>query len=82
MLKLTLYTKENCSLCLKAKRILQDFQGRHAFRLIEIDITTDEDLYERYKHDIPVVTLNDEEIFRHRVEANTLEKFFNQRKSI
>jgi len=82
MLKITLYTKENCSLCLKAKRALQELQERHAFRLVEVDITTDDDLFERYKHDIPIVTLNDEEIFRHRVEPDTLEKLLSERKPI
>lgn len=79
MLEITLYTKDNCSLCLKAKRVLQDFQQRHVFRLAEVDITTDEKLYERYKHDIPVATWNGEELFRHRIDAKAFEKFMKER---
>ena len=81
MLEITLYTKENCSLCLKAKRILQSFQRRHSFRLVEVDITQDETLYERHKNDVPVATLDGEEIFRHRVETNELERVLNERKN-
>jgi len=79
MLEITLYTKENCSLCLKAKRTLQDAQKRHPFRLIEVDITASDDLYERYRHDIPVATADGEELFRHRVEPDRLEQVIIER---
>ena len=79
MLEITLYTKDNCSLCLKARRVLQDFQQRHAFRLAEVDITTDENLHERYKHDIPVATWNGEEIFHHRIDTKAFEMFLKER---
>ena len=79
MLEITLYTKDNCSLCLKAKRVLLDFQQRHSFRLVEVDITNDEKLYERYKHDIPVVTWKGGEIFRHCIEPNAFEVFLKER---
>ncbi len=82
MLEITLYTKENCSLCLKAKRVLHDLHRRCPFRLVEVDITTQEELYERYKHDIPVATLHGAEIFRHRVEPGALEKLLNERKTV
>ena len=81
MLEITLYTKDNCSLCLKARRVILELQRRTPLRLIEVDITTSDDLYERYKHDIPVATLNGEELFRHRIEIQTLEELLNERKS-
>ncbi len=80
LLEITLYTKENCSLCLKAKRVLRESQRRHGFRLVEVDITSDPDLYERHKYDIPVVTLNGREIFRHRVDAQALAAVLEERK--
>ena len=80
MLTIILYTKGNCSLCLKAKRVLQETQRQHPFRLVEMDVTGDPELYERYKHDIPVATLNGEEIFRHRVQREVLEEFLNERR--
>ena len=39
------------------------------FDLVEINIARDLDLYERYKHDIPVVLIDDVEAFRHRLTA-------------
>ena len=80
MLELILYTKENCSLCRKAKRILLELQNRHAFQLVEVDITTKPELYEQYRIDIPVGWLDGEEIFRHRVEAEALEQLLIERK--
>ncbi len=79
LLELVLYTKGNCSLCLKAKRVLQETQRQQPFRLVEVDITSNEEWYERYKHDIPVVTLNGEEIFRHRVEPKRLTTILKER---
>jgi glutaredoxin len=79
MLEIVLYTKQNCSLCLKAKRTLQQIQQRRPFRLVEVDITTAEILYEQYRNDIPVATVNGEELFRHRVEAEALEKLLIER---
>jgi len=39
------------------------------FDLVEINIAEDLVLYERYKHDIPVVLIDDVEAFRHRLTA-------------
>lgn len=81
MLEIMLYKKENCSLCLQAKRLIQRLQQRHALRLLEVDITADPALYERYRHDIPVVAVEGKEIFRHRVDPSVLEKIIQQRKT-
>ena len=79
LLEITLFTKDNCSLCLRAKRVLLEFQKRIPLRIIELDITENEEWYERYKHDIPVALLNGKELFRHRIEAGTLETLLQER---
>lgn len=79
MLEIILYTKENCSLCLKAKRVLLEVQKRIPLRIIEADITRNEEWHERYKHDIPVAVLNGKELFRHRIEVRTLETLLQER---
>ena len=81
MLEMVLYTKANCSLCVKARRVLEDVQQRHGFQLIEVDITTDEALYERYKNDIPVGMLGGEEVFRHRIDQTTLENVLSKKRN-
>ena len=50
-----------------------------AYTLHEVNIDDDPELLERYKHDIPVVTFNGVEAFRHRL---TSEEFFRRLKDI
>jgi len=52
--KLRLYTKPNCSLCVKAKADLKRVARKIPFQLQEIDITRDEALFAKYRHLIPV----------------------------
>lgn len=54
-----LYTKENCHLCDIVKAQLADLAERYPHTLQEVDITTDPDLYARYRYIIPVVQIGD-----------------------
>ncbi len=55
----TLYTKEGCTLCDKVKDVLKQVQEESEFAhsLRQIDITDDDqqDSFDRYKYDIPVL---------------------------
>ena len=68
---ITLYTKVDCSLCDKAKLELELFRGEREFELIRVDIASDAALFEKYKHDIPVLEINGREAAKH---------FLNQKK--
>ncbi|QCJ44055.1 glutaredoxin family protein [Bacillus sp. S3] len=59
---ITLYTRNRCSLCDKAKTALEELQQEWNFSLEEIDIETSDDLTERYGLMIPVVYLDGEEV--------------------
>lgn len=54
------YSKENCSLCDKAKVILEDLQKEYTFTFKEVDIYKDDALLELYQIRIPVLAHNDE----------------------
>ncbi|XP_067885038.1 glutaredoxin-like protein C5orf63 homolog isoform X2 [Heterodontus francisci] len=71
---LTLFTKDSCTLCEKAKEMLEPY--RHRFVLQEVDITVPENSvwYERYKYDIPVFHLNGQFLMMHQVNFKILEK--------
>ena len=56
----TLYTKENCHLCDIVKTHLADLAEKYPHTLQEVDITTDPDLYARYRYIIPVVQIGDQ----------------------
>lgn len=68
-----IYTKPRCSLCAKARRVLEELQPRVGFVLEVVDIREHGDTWERYRHAVPVVTLDGEEIARLRVDAAVLE---------
>jgi len=62
MTKITLYTRNNCPLCEKAKTALVELQNDWMFQLEEIDIETSDDLTELYGLMIPVVHLDGVEV--------------------
>ncbi len=61
--KVTLYTKEGCSLCSDAKAILGKLRGEFDLQIAEKDITADPQLYERFKNVIPVVEIEGKATF-------------------
>ncbi|WP_020061702.1 glutaredoxin family protein [Bacillus sp. 123MFChir2] len=61
-MEVILYTKEECGLCQKAKKLLQELQDEYVFDLREINIYEDEKLLERYHLMIPVVEVEGEEV--------------------
>jgi glutaredoxin len=70
---LTLYSRAGCHLCDDARAALERVRARAPFALREIDIETDDALLGRYLERIPVVTLDDEELFAYFVDETALE---------
>lgn len=67
-----IYSRAGCHLCDQAKEVLHRLRVEQPFILEEIDIETDPELMARYKDDIPVITINGIEAFRHRVTPQGL----------
>lgn len=57
-MKVTLYSKENCSLCDKGKKILEELQVEIKFSIEEVDIYKDDTLLEKYQIMIPVAEVD------------------------
>ena len=68
-----IYTKPRCSLCAQARRVLEEIRTRVDFVLEVVDMREDPDTWARYRHAVPVVTVNGEEIARLRVDPVGLE---------
>jgi glutaredoxin len=68
----TLYSKPACHLCEEARTLLDELQQDFGFALEEVDITTDADLFARYRHDIPVVVSGSRELARGRISEREL----------
>lgn len=57
-----LYTRSGCHLCENAKAILLTLKKKWNFHYVEEDISTSDELTEKYGLMIPVVEINGEEI--------------------
>ncbi len=75
-----IYSKENCQLCDEVKKIIKNVNEKIEFEIKEIDITKDDELFEKYKYDIPVVHINGVIAFKHRITENELIKKLTTRK--
>jgi glutaredoxin len=69
---ITLYGKPDCHLCVEAQNVLRKLRSELGFELSEVDITTDEALHRAYFERIPVVVMDDEELFEYFVDEDTL----------
>jgi len=69
-----IYSRPGCHLCDEAKAAIQNAGCNESFTLEEIDIESDERLLRKYKYDIPVVTIDGVETFRHRVPVENFRK--------
>jgi glutaredoxin len=59
---ITLYTRNRCSLCEKAKQAILELKEDWTFTLEEIDIDKSDELTELYGIMIPVVQIDGEEV--------------------
>ena len=58
MTKVTVYTKEGRHLCERVVAELKELNKMNSFEMSIEDITTDPELFERYKNIIPAVAVN------------------------
>lgn len=67
--KVVLYSKPGCHLCEEVKAAISAANCEGEYTLDEINIETDPELMRKYKSDIPVITINGIEAFRHRLTS-------------
>lgn len=67
-----IYIKPRCPLCEEAREVLERLRTRVAFVLEVVDIRDQPDTWERYRHAVPVITLDGVEIARLRVDPVAL----------
>lgn len=72
-MRLTVYVKECCPLCDQALHVIEGVRRSTRFEYDVVDITTDSDLFERYRNLIPVVSYTGEDLFYGKVSAHRLE---------
>ncbi len=72
-MRVEIYSKPDCSLCHEAKQVLEEVRAHLDFELIEVNIESDPVLYERYRYDIPVVFVDGQKAFKHRLDRSAVE---------
>ena len=68
--RVVIYSRPGCHLCEEAKTVIEASGCRDEYTLEEINIESDPELLRRYHYDIPVITINGQEAFRHTVTAD------------
>ena len=68
----TLYSKPGCHLCEDVRAVLDELQPARDYVIDEVDITTDADLFARYRYESPVLLKNGVEIARGRIDERSL----------
>jgi glutaredoxin len=63
-----IYSRPGCHLCDDAKAAIQNSNCSDHYTLAEVNIESDDELLKKYKYDIPVVTIDGAEAFKHRVD--------------
>ncbi len=72
--KVIIYSRPGCHLCEEAKDAMRAADCLPEYTLDEVNIENDPELWERYKDDIPVITFNGVEAFRHQVASEEFRK--------
>lgn len=72
--KVVIYSRPGCHLCDEAKQTIVTAVDASEYTLEEINIEDDSELLRRYQYDIPVICINGEEVFRHRLSANEFKR--------
>ena len=73
MTTVTLYTKPGCHLCESAEQVIRDVGRRVELQLVKRNILKDQDDFERYQFEIPVVFVGANEVARYRLTPAELE---------
>lgn len=79
--RITLFTKDGCTLCVKAKTILERLALFYPMVVQEFDITTDEEVHAKYWDKIPVLHIDGEEAFVSKISEHWLRKYFEERRA-
>jgi glutaredoxin len=75
--EVVLYSRSECHLCDIAEKVLEEVLGERGWRYRKIDVDSRADLRSRFGEDVPVVVIEGEIAFQHRLNAQALETYLN-----
>lgn len=71
-MRVTLYSKADCGLCVEAEGVLRRLQRETRFILEVVDIESEHGLFDRYWDKVPVVAVDGKEVAWALIDARTL----------
>jgi thiol-disulfide isomerase/thioredoxin len=77
-MKLKLYVRSDCHLCVEMHRELLKIAERHPFDVEVVDIDADTALVALYGHKVPVLVGGDEEICHYFLDEQQLVEFLSR----
>ncbi len=80
MINLIFYYKPGCWLCDTAEEMLNGLMGKYEIEVNKMDITSDDELYELYRFDIPVFEFKDGSTLHGRIKKKDLLKKLEENK--
>ena len=72
--EVVLYSAPDCGLCIDAKRVLESQAAVLGYRLRTVDISGDDELERRHRHEIPLVTIAGRRVFKYQVDPAELRR--------
>ncbi len=72
MIRLTLYTRQDCHLCHDMRAVVRRVGREVAVALEEVDVDDDPELAACYGAEVPVLCVNGRKAFKYRVELAAL----------
>ena len=66
--------KAGCALCMEAREIISRVGEDIPFQFKNVDIEANEDLYRRFKEDIPTIFINGKKAFKFKVDESEFRK--------
>ncbi len=72
MVRLTFYSKKDCWLCDMAEEMINGIMEKYDIKVTKVAIDSDEELYELYRYDIPVVEFRDGSTLHGRIRKTDI----------
>jgi hypothetical protein len=80
MVPIKFYRKDGCWLCDHAEELLNGQMERHGLAITKIDIASDDELYELYRFDIPVIEFEDGSALNGQIKMKALLRLIDEHK--
>ena len=71
-INLTLYSRQDCHLCVKMKVTLERVARRYTYKLTEIDVSTNSELEKTYGSEIPVLMIEGQKTAHYYIREEEL----------